>query len=470
MMINAQSSVLIIDDDQDIRWALRTILSRNGLATIEADAGPRGLEVAARNAPAAVLLDLRLPGLAGEEVLARLRHQCQDLPVIVITGYGTITGAVDAIRAGAFDYLTKPFDNDAVVAAVKRAIAQRPVVARPANGNIRECVTGQMGDGVAIQNLVTQMEMVLDTDYSVLIVGETGTGKEIVAQSLHRHGPRTARPFIVFDCGSIVDALVDSEFFGHERGAFTGANERRRGRFEIAADGGTIFLDEIGNLCAVGQQALLRALEERVIYRVGGSTPIRLDTRVIAATNEALEEEDVIGTFRPDLYYRLSEYTITVPPLRTRPEDIEFLTRRFLDQAQRAPANWLPDITPDALELLRGYPWPGNVRQLRNVVRRAGLMGNGKITPERILPCLPHRPTQNASFAPPCASGNMSLRDMVEFQVRKVERDAISHALAQAGGNKTAAARRLGIDYKTFREKLKKIEHDAQVNNALANR
>jgi two-component system nitrogen regulation response regulator GlnG len=297
----------------------------------------------------------------------------------------------------------------------------------------------------------------------VLICGETGAGKEIVAKALHRHGPRAARPCVVFDCGAIVEALVESEFFGHERGAYTGANERRRGRFELAAEHGTIFLDEIGNLCAVGQQALLRALEERVIYRVGGTAPIHLDIRVLAATNVNLVEDEDASAFRPDLFYRLSEYAIVVPALRTRPEDIEFLARRFLDQTQRALDGAIIEITPDALDLLREYPWPGNVRQLRNVVRRAGLMASCKVTAAEVKACMPQS-TRTAVQVPCSAMADAPLRNRVQHRVREVERDAILNALAQAGGNKAAAARQLSIDYKTFRTKLKTIERHATAN------
>jgi two-component system nitrogen regulation response regulator GlnG len=466
-MMKDASPILIIDDDQDMRWALRTILGEIGLAVAEANAGTAGLEVAARTKPAVVLLDLRMPGISGEEVLARLRRLYQAMPVIVITGYGSIAGAVDAIRAGAFDYLTKPFENDAVVAAVRRAVAQPEAVGQRSGGSLRETVTGLMGRGPAIQTLLAQLEVVVGTDYSVLICGETGTGKEIVAQALHRHGPRAQRPFVVFDCGAIVEALVDSEFFGHERGAYTGANERRRGRFELAADGGTIFLDEIGNLCAVGQRALLRALEERVIYRVGGTTPIRLDTRVVAATNENLTDGEDAGTFRPDLFYRLSEYTIIVPPLRARPEDIEFLALRFLDQTQRAVEGAALEFTPDALDLLRSHHWPGNVRQLRNVVRRAGLMAPRAVTAAHVEACLPQRPTRGGEPAASAAAANAPLRDLVQHRVRQVERDAILAALTSAGGNKAAAARQLGIDYKTFRVKLKSVEQQSPVMHDL---
>jgi DNA-binding NtrC family response regulator len=323
-----------------------------------------------------------------------------------------------------------------------------------------------MGSGPAIQDLVAQIETVIDTDYSVIIGGETGTGKEIIAQVLHRHGPRRARPFVVLDCGAISDALVASEFFGHERGAYTGAHERRRGRFEVAANGGTLFLDEVGNLCVSGQRALLRVLEERVIYRVGSTTPIPLDTRLIAATNEALGDDEDAGAVRSDLFYRLAECIIIAPPLRKRPEDIEFLAYRFLHQAQRLNEVTAHDLAPSALDLLQNYPWPGNVRQLRNVIRRASLLTSGKVTAAHIQTCIPKRADRVAvTNSSPFATEPATLRDLVEHRVRLLERDAILDALAQAKGNKTIAARRLGIDYKTFRVKLKIIEQHVLVDN-----
>jgi DNA-binding NtrC family response regulator len=465
-MADVQPPVLIIDDDQDMRWALRTMLQDIGLAVTEANAGTTGLEAAARARPAAVLLDLRIPGLSGEEVLADLKRNYPVLPVIVITGYGSIAGAVNTIRAGAFDYLTKPFDNEAVISSVRRAIMQHCPDPTGTGGTVKETITKLMGSGPAIQELVTQVGTVVDTDYSVVIGGETGTGKEIIAQVLHRYGPRRARPFVVLDCGTISDALVASEFFGHERGAYTGAHERRRGRFEVAASGGTLFLDEIGNLCVSGQRALLRVLEERVIYRVGSTTPIPLDTRLIAATNEALGDDEDAGAVRSDLFYRLSECIIIAPPLRKRPEDIEYLAYRFLRQAQKLNETTAHDLTPCALDLLQSYPWPGNVRQLRNVVRRAGLMTSGEVTAAHIQTCIPKRAGRvTVTRSSPLHTEPATLRDLVDYRVRLLERDAILDALTQAKGNKTIAARRLGIDYKTFRIKLKVIEQHVPVDH-----
>jgi DNA-binding NtrC family response regulator len=460
--------ILVIDDDRDMRWALRTILENIGLTVAEANAGPAGLEIAARGRPAAVLLDMRIPGLSGHEVLTNLRARHPELPIIVITGYGTIQGAVSTIQAGAFDYMLKPFDNDAVISTVKRAIALRCPEPDLPNGNLKETITELMGCSTAIQSLIAQIEAVIDTDYSVVVGGETGTGKEIVAQALHRYGPRKTRPFVVLDCGTISEALVASELFGHERGAYTDAHERRRGRLEVAASGGTIFMDEIGNLCAAGQRALLRALEERVIYRIGSTTPILLDMRLITATNDILVDDDGSGAFRPDLFYRLSEFIIVAPPLRERPEDVEFLARRFLREAQKGHQVCAHEFTPDALDLLQNYPWPGNVRQLRNIVRRISLMASSEVTAVHVKQCMPQRSSRTTcTGSHPSTPPPILLRRLVEHQVQKLERDAILDALAQAGGNKAMAARQLGINYKTFRLKLKAIEQHVSVGHDI---
>ncbi len=263
---------------------------------VEADTGAAGLEVASRCRLDAVLLDFRMPGIFGDEVLRQLQHLDRGLPVIMLTAHGTIPGAIDAIRTGAFEYLTKPFRNDSLIDIVRRAVSPRRAAASSSTTTeVRTAITSVMGHSTAIQDLADQVEAVVATDYSVLIRGETGTGKEVVARCLHEQGPRGTRPLVVVDCGSIVETLTDSDFFGHERGAFTGAANRRRGWFEVAANGGTLFLDEVGNLSAGGQKSLLRALEDGVIYRVGSTTPISVDARIIAATNGALEPQQQGG-------------------------------------------------------------------------------------------------------------------------------------------------------------------------------
>ncbi len=267
-----RGTVLVIDDDQDMRWAIRTILAETGIEVAEASGGEAGVEIAARCAPDAVLLDIQMPGIDGEEVLRRLKFQQKDLPVVVVTAYGTIPGAVEAIRIGAFEYITKPFRNERLLNVVRRAVSRhragaiapaaemRSAVAGTPTAQVRSAITAVMGHGAAVQLLVDQIETVIATDYSVLIRGETGAGKEVVARCLHEMGPRADHPLVVVDCGSVVDSLIDSEFFGHEKGAYTGAANRHHGWFETAAKGGTLFLDEIGNLSPIGQKALASTL------------------------------------------------------------------------------------------------------------------------------------------------------------------------------------------------------------------
>ncbi|MGO9740678.1 MAG: sigma-54-dependent transcriptional regulator [Roseiarcus sp.] len=445
--------VLVIDDDQNMRWVMRNVLSDAGFDVAEAEAGRIGLEVAARRRPQTVLLDMRMPDLGGEEVLKRLRLFDPDLPVIVVTAHGSISSAVGVTREGAFDFITKPFHNEHLVETVERAVARRPI-AHPATA-ARAAITATMGHSPAIRRLADQVEAVVSTDYSVIVYGETGVGKEVVARALHQHGPRSAQPLVVMDCGAIAETLIDSEFFGNEKGAYTGAVGRRHGCFELAGSGGTILLDEIGNLPSSGQKALLRTLEERTVRRLGGTELIRLDLRVIAATNEDLKERVKVGGFREDLLFRLAEYVITVPPLRTRPEDVPFLARRFLTQARESLRRPPIEIAPAALDLLSAYRWPGNARELRNVMRRAALTASHVITAEHLA--------DDLSDDSACATliqkalDSASPRDRLRDQMRTVERDALVAALEQAGGNKAEAARLLGFDYKTYRTKLKML-------------
>jgi DNA-binding NtrC family response regulator len=449
-----QPMALLVDDDRDMRWAMRNILADAGFEVAEADGGAPGLELAARQKPDVVLLDMRMLGLGGEEVLQRLKRLDPVLPVIIVTAHGSISGAVSAIRYGAFEYVTKPFRNEHLVQTVRRAVARQSAARRASAGGIGAALMAAMGQGPAIQTLIARVEAVVSTDYSVIIKGETGAGKEVVARNLHEHGPRAKHPLVVIDCGAIAESLTDSEFFGHEKGAFTGASERRRGSFESAANGGSIFLDEVGNLAPTGQRALLRTLEDHTIRRVGGAEVIKLDVRVIAATNDNLKERVKAGSFREDLFFRLAEYVIVVPPLRSRPEDIPFLAQRFLTQARDVLGRPPVEIEPAALDLLRAYQWPGNVRELRNVMRRTALTASDTITPAHLGDNLGGGAAAPVQKSP---AGGASLRNRVRGQVQVIERDAVVAALEQARGNKAKAARLLGIDYKTYRTKLKML-------------
>ena len=434
----AKSKILIVDDDCDTRWAVRNVLADAGFEVEESDGGGAALGQAAHDPPAVVLLDMHMPGLSGDVVLRSLKRLDPRLPIIVVTAHGTIPAAISAIREGAFEYVTKPFRNDYLVETVRRAVA-RATVAQPA---IREGVGSAlgaiMGQGAAIQALIADVKAVASTEYSVLICGETGSGKEVVARTLHEYGPRAKQLLVVVDCGAIAELLTGSEFFGHEKGAFTGASERHRGYIEEAANGGTIFLDEVGNLSPTGQKALLRALENRTLRRVGGKEVIKLDMRVIAATNEDLEAHVKRGCFREDLFFRLAEYVITVPPLRARTEDVPYLAQRFLKNARdvlnRPPA----ELDPGAIDWLCAYGWPGNVRELRTVIRRAALSKSDRITAWDLAGSLRR---QTAAPVPAASGARPPLHQRVKDQVRALEHDAIVTALKDAMGNKAKAAR-----------------------------
>ncbi|WP_454650943.1 sigma-54-dependent transcriptional regulator [Bradyrhizobium liaoningense] len=454
--MSQQPKVLLIDDDGAMRWAMRTILAGAGFEVAEAEAGGSGLEMVSLRTPDAVLLDMRMPGLDGDEVLRRLRRLVPNLPVIIVTGHGTIPGAVNAMQNGAFEYITKPFRNEHLVETVRRALKGWTAADRKSRSGVAAALTEVMGQGQAIEDLICQVQAVVSTDYSVVIQGETGTGKEVVARCLHQHSRRASRPLVVVDCGTIGETLTNTEFFGHEKGAYTGAHERRHGWFEAAADGGTIFLDEVGNLGLAGQKAVLRALEDRTIYRVGSTRPIHVDLRVIAASNDNLEARAADGSFREDLFFRLAEYVITLPPLRARPGDIPYLSRRFLAQACAALGRPSIDISPAAIDLLQSHQWPGNVRELRNVIRRAVLLASDAIAPSHLATSLA-RDGAAATASQRLAACTGSLRQRIRSEVDVIERDAVFGALERAGGNKAEAARLLGVDYKTYRVKLKKL-------------
>jgi DNA-binding NtrC family response regulator len=280
----AKSKVLIVDDDRDVRWAIRNVLADAGFEVAESDGGGAALQQAATDPPAAVLLDMHMPGVSGDIVLRTLKRLEPRLPIIIVTAHGTIPAAISAIRDGAFEYVTKPFRNDHLVETVRRAVAGACAAQPTISAGVGAGLPAAMGQGPAIQALIADVKAVVSTEYSVLIGGETGSGKEVVARSLHEYGPRAKQPFVVIDCGAIAETLTGSEFFGHEKGAFTGASERHRGYIEEAANGGTIFLDEIGNFSPTGQKALLRTLDNRTLRRVGGKEVIKVDMRVIAAS------------------------------------------------------------------------------------------------------------------------------------------------------------------------------------------
>ena len=447
---------MVVIDESDFASASGDALRKAGFDVLERKACGVGSENVNMFAPDAVLLDLRGPGAPYEDLLRRFQRLGSGLPVIVLTADGSITRAVSAMRAGAFEYVAKPCSDENLAKIVRRAVDQRRAARVPACSSVSAAMMASMGRSAAVMKLIQQVETVANTDFSVVIEGETGAGKELIASTLHQYSRRAGRPLVVVDCGSVSESLIDSEFFGHEKGAYTGAIGRHRGWFETAGNGGTIFLDEIGNLPQSGQKAFLRTIEQRVIHRVGGTETINLDLRVVAATNDNLRDRVRTGGFREDLFYRLCEYVISVPPLRSRPEDIPFLARRFLAQGRASLGREVGDFTSAALDQLCAYRWPGNARELRNVVRRAALHAADMIESQHLMDFFAQGVTQTPSI-PDAPIYTPSLRHRVQDHVRAVEREAVVCALEQAKGNKAEAARLLGIDYKTYRTKLKNV-------------
>jgi len=457
--LDTSQRVLVVEDDPAGRRLLHAILAPEGWEVATAQDGTTGLALAESGLPDLVILDLRLPGIDGLEVLTRLRTRHPNLPVIILTAFGEVRTAVEATKRGAFDYLTKPVDHDQLVLASRRALETRALrieveALRRATGAGGSLAT-QMGSSPAVAQVLEQVKSVADTSFSVLVTGETGTGKELVAQAIHRQSSRRDRPFVAIDCGAIPEALVESELFGHEKGAFTGAQHKKHGQFRLA-DGGTLFLDEVGNLPQGLQAKLLRVLESRKVQALGASTPSPLDVRVIAATNRDLQELSREGAFRADLYFRLAQYNIHLPPLRERREDIPYLAQRCLEEVSVELRRPTLNIARDAIAALQRYNWLGNVRELRNVVRQGVLESNDvTLRATAITKFLKQGEPRGGAHAEPRAT--QSLRDAVRAATRDVERRVISDALRQAGGNQAQAARILQTDYKTLYVKLKRL-------------
>jgi DNA-binding NtrC family response regulator len=374
--------LLVVDDDEAGCRLVKAIFSAGGFEVHAVHDGPAALERAREDRPDLVILDLQLPGLDGIEVLRRLKDQRPDLPVVMLTAHAEVRTAVRATQLGAFDYLTKPVDADEIAVVVRRALEMSALRAEVETLRRRVGDEGgleaQMGPSSTIAGIVEQVRTVAATNFSVLILGETGTGKELVAQAVHKQSERRARPFVALDCGAIPEPLLESELFGHERGSFTGAERRRAGHF-VLAEGGTLFLDEIGNLPVRLQAKLLRVLESRQLQAVGSDKSTAIDVRFVAATNDDLHARVADGQFRADLYFRLAQYTISLPPLRERPEDVPHLAQRFLQEVSVELRRPVHGLSVEALASLRAHPWPGNVRELRNVIRQAVLQSKDAI-------------------------------------------------------------------------------------------
>src|SRR5918911_407064 len=372
-----KSRILVIDDEAAIRESLKMTLEYEGYEFIGAATGQEGLALAERDAPDLVLLDVKMPGMDGIEVLERLRNMNDALPVIVISGHGTISTAVEATKKGAFDFIEKPFASDRVLVSLRNALDQRRL--RDENRTLKKAVEirhQMIGDSAALKQVMAAIGRAAPTNATVLLQGESGVGKELVARTIHRFSPRSRERFIQVNCAAIPEELIESELFGHEKGSFTGATEKQIGKFE-QADRGTIFLDEVGDMSAKTQAKVLRVLQEGEVERLGSARTIKVDVRVIAATNKNLEEEIEKGRFREDLYFRLAVIPIFVPPLRDRPEDIPLLVRHFMEYFSRENNTRPKRIAQAALDALQRYRWKGNIRELRNTVERMIIMTPG---------------------------------------------------------------------------------------------
>lgn len=458
-MKKTPARILVVDDERSSRINIRDFLSMEDIEVKEAEDGLMALDLVKTYSFDCVLLDIRMPKLNGMQVLSRIREFDQSLPVVMFTAFGTSERAIQAMKDGAFDYLVKPFDLDELHAVVHRAIEYRRMSKeveqlrqRLAEVEAAEFRPDQfVSDSPVMQKVFKLIGKVAATNATVLIEGETGTGKELAANAIWYHSNRRQHPFIKVNCAAIPEGLLESELFGHEKGAFTGASTQRKGHFEIA-DGGTLFLDEIGDMSPKLQSKLLRVLEQSEFQRVGGKTTVRVDVRILAATNKNLLEETKAGNFREDLYYRLQVMHITLPPLRRRKEDIRPLVSHFLKKYGH-----LRDllVTKEAMTSLAEYPWPGNVRELENVIERATVLAQGKII------ALEHLSLSHAQAARQAAY-DLSKKEGSSFALRKilaeVERDVILKALEQTHWNRSKAARLLEIDRRVLFDKIKEYD------------
>lgn len=451
--------ILVADDDQSIRSLLQSFLEGEGFRTVEAQAGRDVIPSINKHRPDVVIMDVRMPGMSGLEVLDQMkRMHIDDIPVLMMTAYGTSNVAIEAIQRGAYDYVTKPFELDDLLITVRRTIDHRELArrARAVDETIRDPLDSMIGNTPVMQQVYKTIGRVARTDATVLICGESGTGKELVAGAIHANSNRRSGPYIKVPCASLTESLLESELFGHEAGSFTSAVKTRKGRFEMA-DKGSIFLDEIGEMSLNTQKKLLRVLQEREFERVGSNTPIKIDTRIVAATNRDLGREVVSGQFREDLYYRLNVISIELPPLRDRMDDVPLLVEFFLQKYRGDSPDGSPRISQEALDKLMEYAFPGNVRELENAVHRAIILSRGSvITPQHVV--FTGAPGRSQSDIDQRIAEKVALGATLKQIVSETERHAIEAALEQSSGNRSQAAKQLGIYRRLLYAKIKEYE------------
>ena len=455
--------VLVADDEASLRTVLGALLRRQGYTVTTVSDGQEALEALETEAYAALLTDLRMPRLDGMGLLRQVAKRWPDMPVILLTAHGTVDVAVEALKIGAFDFISKGCDNAEVAEVVGKAVATRTMrLAQPSPVVVGSDETekgrfGLVGSSPAMQVVFDIVEKVAMTPSTVLVTGESGTGKELIAKALHTHSSRREKPFIRVNCAAIPDTLIESELFGYEKGAFTGATNSKPGRFELA-HGGTLFLDEIGEISTEMQVKLLRAIQESEFERVGGVTTKRVDVRLVTATNRDLAGEVQAGRFREDLFYRLNVVPIRLPPLRERREDIGLLTDHLLEKYGKRLNKPAIRLSPVALDVLRAYDWPGNIRELENVLERTLLFCDGTTIEVDALPPELRAPTSlSTPLAMALPAGVTDLKGAVRLITRRIEREMIDRALEETGRNVTQTARRLGISRKSLQTKMKEL-------------
>ena len=453
MTIQKTPHILIVDDDPNHLKTLQTIVKSWGYRVSTADDGVKAVENVKEQPFSLILMDVRMAQMSGIEALKRIKQYNPAIPIIIMTAYSSVDSAVEALKSGAYDYLTKPLDFEVFKITIERALEHSGLKEENA------ILKSKMGTGYELENiigksrpmkeLIEMMSMVAPTEATVLITGESGTGKELIARSIHRNSPRKNGPLVVVNCAALTETLLESELFGHEKGAFTGADKRREGKFK-QADKGTIFLDEIGETSPAMQAKLLRVIQEREIQRVGGNETLKVDVRIIAATNRNLEDEVKKGNFREDLFYRLNVVTLHIPPLRERKDDIPLLAQHFLEKYAKKNNKSVKGFSPLAMDMLLKYSWPGNVRELENVIERAVILLPGEYITEKELPS-----TVVEDYEKEKDEELLLTQFMANRPLKEIEKQVILATLKDCGGNKSETARRLGINRKTLHKKLK---------------
>lgn len=453
----ADNVILIIDDDRGLRVSLSAFLEKKGYSTLTAATAQEGLEIIENNTVDLVLLDIRMPGMDGITALKKIKEINCDLNVIIITGYGSIETAVEAMKEGAVDYVTKPFNLKELSSKIETSLKIKYMVIknkldeREEEG--RESFSNLIGKSKQMQEVYELIAKIAKKDVTVLILGESGVGKEMVAKAIHQNSQRKDGPFIKVNCAALPDQLLESELFGYEKGAFTGAGRQKKGMFELA-DGGTIFLDEIGDMSLATQAKILRVLQEHEFQRLGGEETIRVNVRVLAATNIDIQQAIERGKFREDLYYRLNVVRINMPPLRERPEDIPLLTNEFIKEYNQKHNKEINGVAPDAMRLLMSYDWPGNVRELKNICEQAVVLNDSNVITAADLPV----EIRGKGFNLNVNQSNQSLKDITKNLTSEIERKIITETLEETGWNRNETAQKLGITPRTLYNKIKEYK------------